>query len=935
MFDVFYKGDKPNLFPFEQTAANIDEAAALSRTEYFWFIHGNADYTGFDFSWRCVPWESTQVHVFASQHQRDGGVYFAHKEHATQHNWNFRTEQTITRLVDKNAWIIPQDIDDSGFDYSWHPDGTEPDYNYHFGTQWHPAGGPVYKGTAGNKCVDSPRVKKIANKARWAVPPNIDDSEFDYSWHPDPFGPDYEYHFGTQWHATGGPVYKGTAGIKLSIDQRVRATVDMSKWIVPPGIDDSGFDYSWHPDPMEPDYEYHFGTQWQTSGGPVYKGSRGKKLVDTQKVKSIIDMSRWKIPAGIDDSGFDYSWHPSPMEPDYEYHFGTQWQSAGGPVYKGTRGPKLVQGVQSVRSIIDMNNWVVPDGIDDSEFDYSWHPHPFEPPYEYHFGTQWQTAGGPIYKGTAGVKTTSAQRVKTLVDMSNWVVPAGIDDSEFDYSWHPSPFDPDYEYHFPTQHQKEGGPVYKGTAGVKYASNQKIKMSATQIFYMDFLNPESETQFKVLQLKHPDIKRTRYVNDHLNVMKRIANMATTEFVWVISSICDYTDFDFTWHPDMSQREMIHCFNNQFDDKRGDTFYIHVESFKRQMVELELLDWFNVINYVTDDSLRRFESPICVYEGDDLITTIKNYEFKTPYAIFTKEKATRLFGHRIQNCIWTEKDRIAKDETMDKSGCCIPRDAKAYIKTQVYDYPYLCDETMRNIGTVPSLDVVFIDNGEPDADRYFNHLFNILTVEQQNYPTLRYDNSIHRVSGVNGRAAAYKAAAAKSTTDWFFAVFAKLEVNKDFDWDWQPDYWQGPKHYIFNAKNPLNGLTYGHQGMIAYNRRLVLANDNPGIDFTLTQAHESVPLLSGVANFNQDPWMTWRTAFREVVKLKHFSTTAPSVETDYRLKIWTTRAEGTHAEWCLRGAQDAVEYFDSVAGAYDKLMLTFEWTWLRQYFDAKY
>lgn len=664
------------------SAATLEEAAVLSRTEYFWFINGNADYTGFDFNWRCPPWESTHVHVFPSQHQRNGGVYFAHKDHAKDHNWNFRTEQTITRLVDMSAWSIPADIDDSNFDYSWHPDATEPAYNYHFGTQWQTAGGPVYMGTAGDKRISEPRVKKLANKDNWSIPRDIDDSDFDYSWHPDPA----------------------------------------------------------------------------------------------------------------------------------------------------------------------------------------------EPPYE---------------------------------------------------------------YHFPTQHQREGGPVYKGTAGIKYASNQKIRMGATQIFYMDFMNPESSAQFDKLKERYPEIKRTRYVSDHLNVMKRIVTMATTEFVWVTSSICDYDDFDFTWHPDASQREMIHCFTNQFDDKRGDTFYIHVESFKRQMVDLELLDWFNVINYVVDDGLNRFESPVCVYEGDDLITAIKNYEFKTPYAVFTKERATKLFGHRVQNCIWTEKDRVAVDHTVDKSGCCIPRDAKAYIKTQVYDYPYLADKETRNVGTVPSLDVVFIDNGEPEADRYFNHLYEVLSQEQAAFPMLRYDNTMRRVSGVNGRAAAYKAAAAKSDTEWFFAVFAKLEVNKDFDWNWQPDYWQGPKHYIFNAKNPLNGLTYGHQGMIAYNKRLVLANDNPGIDFTLTQAHESVPLLSGIAHFNQDPWMTWRTAFREVVKLKHFSVTTPSVETDYRLKIWTTRAEGPHAEWCLRGAQDAVEYFESVDGAYDKLMLTFEWAWLRQYFDAKY
>jgi hypothetical protein len=168
------------------------------------------------------------------------------------------------------------------------------------------------------------------------------------------------------------------------------------------------------------------------------------------------------------------------------------------------------------------------------------------------------------------------------------------------------------------------------------------------------------------------------------------------------------------------------------------------------------------------------------------------------------------------------------------------------------------------------------------------------------------------------------------------VFAKLEVaGGEFPWfTWQPDYWQGPKHYIFNARNPLNGLEYGHQGIICYNKNLVLANNTPGIDFTLSQPHESVPILSGTAHFNQSAWMTWRTAFREVVKLKHFDATEPTLETAHRLNTWLTVANGEFAEDCLAGARDAVEYYNSVSGDYEKLKLSFEWAWLNDYYQRK-
>jgi hypothetical protein len=64
-------------------------------------------------------------------------------------------------------------------------------------------------------------------------------------------------------------------------------------------------------------------------------------------------------------------------------------------------------------------------------------------------------------------------------------------------------------------------------------------------------------------------------------------------------------------------------------------------------------------------------------------------------------------------------------------------------------------------------------------------------------------------------------------------------------------------------------------------------------------------------------------------------TQPTVETEYRLETWLTVANGDYAEWCLRGAQDAVDYYNEVWGQYDLLMLSFEWAWLQKRFNALY
>jgi hypothetical protein len=280
------------------------------------------------------------------------------------------------------------------------------------------------------------------------------------------------------------------------------------------------------------------------------------------------------------------------------------------------------------------------------------------------------------------------------------------------------------------------------------------------------------------------------------------------------------------------------------------------------------------------------------------------------------------------CIWRAKDRAIHSLSQNNATALVPRDVKQYGLSQIYDYPEI-DKTKQTMLTTRPLDVVYISNREPDAERWFYHLNDTV------FDRYHGEISIKRVTNVNGRVQAYQAAAKASNTDWFFAVFAKLEVATDFDWLWQPDYFQQAKHYIFNARNPVNGLEYGHMGMIAYNRRLVLENNTPGIDFTLSQEHATVPILSGIAHYNQDPWTTWRTAFREVIKLKLFMDTHPTVETEYRFKLWFTHNGAEFGEWSVLGAKDAQDYYESVKGEYAQLLKSFEWVWLQERFNLSY
>jgi hypothetical protein len=367
--------------------------------------------------------------------------------------------------------------------------------------------------------------------------------------------------------------------------------------------------------------------------------------------------------------------------------------------------------------------------------------------------------------------------------------------------------------------------------------------------------------------------------------------------------------------------MLHVFQSS-REKFGDTFFMHVPTFKYRSETCQLLDWYD-LNFV-DISVPRRPMPKVYHSKDSQVDAIKESTWLGPLALFVTEGSTVNCNTLPVVSLWREKTKTVVPCSAGASVVIVPRAAVPYIKTQVYDYPYI-DKTHKDKVTDRPLDIVFISNGEVNAD--------------YNYEKLKFyagdRNRVKRVDGVNGRVSAYHAAARASTTPWFFAVFAKLEVVDTFDWTWQPDHLQEPNHYIFNSRNPVNGLEYGHMGVIAYNKRLVLETDNPGLDFTLSKAHAVVPVLSAVAHYNTTPELTWRTAFREVLKLKDDVEKTNSVESSYRLYQWLNMCDGDYGAWSIKGAEDAVDYYKSVEGNYDKLMLSFEWAWLKEYWAKRY
>lgn len=419
-----------------------------------------------------------------------------------------------------------------------------------------------------------------------------------------------------------------------------------------------------------------------------------------------------------------------------------------------------------------------------------------------------------------------------------------------------------------------------------------------------------------LQSKFPHAKVVRYYDTHLTTIRRCVARSRTPFVWIISSCCDYSNFDFDYKASPWESYQIHCWSSG-DQKFGDTFLINCFEFNKQKDSIELLEWYKDINW-HEDGVPRLAWPKVIYTSDNQTDIINATKFDSLYIQFLRDiDQTTKFNPSLWN------KRAVYTFNRANSVSLVPREISGEIGSQIYDYPYVIKQKDQFLDD-KMLDIVYISNGEPDAERWYKHL-----CDCTKRPVLRVQN-------VNGRRQAYQEAARVSTTDWFFAVFAKLEVHAEFDWAWQPDYLQEPKHYIFHSRNPVNGLEYGHMGIIAYNKNLVLDTNDSGLDFTLSRAHAVVPVLSAIAHYNTTPELTWRTAFRECVKLKHDIDSTGNIESVIRLDTWKTEAypDQPNGDWSIKGALDAEEYYKQVNGDYDKLMLTFEWAWLKEYYAMK-
>lgn len=216
------------------------------------------------------------------------------------------------------------------------------------------------------------------------------------------------------------------------------------------------------------------------------------------------------------------------------------------------------------------------------------------------------------------------------------------------------------------------------------------------------------------------------------------------------------------------------------------------------------------------------------------------------------------------------------------------------------------------------EIVFLSYKEPGATSAYERL------------TARFPATW--VKDVTGIFKAHKAAASSVNSKMFWVVDADAEIADTFDFGYIPDVYDQEVVHVWASRNPVTGMEYGYGGVKLFNRKQVLDATSWGLDFTtgLSSRFKSMPEVSCVTRFNTDAYSTWRSAFRECVKLA----LKDDAESKERLNGWLHPVPDAYFRHdAKRGAEEGSAYALANKNDLDALAKINDYEWLYEQYTT--
>ena len=406
------------------------------------------------------------------------------------------------------------------------------------------------------------------------------------------------------------------------------------------------------------------------------------------------------------------------------------------------------------------------------------------------------------------------------------------------------------------------------------------------------------------------LQASDYENGLQSVYERLSAQSNSNMYWVVDAFTQINeDFKFDYYPTQWDQKYVHVFLNE-DNAYTSVRLVPKHTFLEQEYtdkEIENNSFKQLKQINTIASLRPTWPVIHLQslEKNEFINAIKDIETPFVWTIDPDVKVNQKLLDKGYLPVITQTKNVHAWQKVNP----VTKKVHAYGGLRLWptskDYSDIKSSDLKlnrikNINyvkeegstTVP-YDIVYISYKEPNADKKFAKLQ--VHLQEKNHLC-----KLIWVRNIKGIFNAHKRAAKLASTKMFWVVDADAEIQNDFIFDYIPDVYDQEVVHVWASKNPITKDEYGYGGVKLFPTQMVVDATSWGIDFTtgLSSRFKSMPQVSCVTRFNTDAFSTWRSAFRECVKL----TLNDDAESKQRLDTWiNTRGDEEFTAEAVSGA----------------------------------
>lgn len=439
--------------------------------------------------------------------------------------------------------------------------------------------------------------------------------------------------------------------------------------------------------------------------------------------------------------------------------------------------------------------------------------------------------------------------------------------------------------------------------------------------------------------------------------RRLCAATDTKMFWVVDLHTQLSpDFDFAYYPTQYDVGYMHVFLNE-DGEHKNVRLVPKELFEEwEYTDEQILNnSLGNMKMMTVEASLRPKWPIIRlddYNKEDFISELESYRdgFETgepvPFVwsvdpnadIDVQGSPVKLgFSPKVTDIAKVHAWQKVNDQTNSVHG---------YGGLRLWptngDYSKLTSEALRlnkikNIqyvrehGSITEMyDIVFLSYNEPKAEERYKKLQE--RVEEISTVSKRKPNLIW-VKDIDGIFNAHQHAANQVSSRMFWVIDGDADLVDEFNFEYLPDVYDEDVVHVWNSINKVNGLEYGYGGVKLFPTEMVREATSWGLDFTtgLSSRFKAIPDISCYTSFNTDAYSTWRSAFRECVKLS----LKEDSESAERLDAWLNPNQDAdfNADAKL-GAKQAVAFANKHKDDPETLANINDFKWLEQYYNEQ-